>query len=262
MRTTENAVVKAVGQAMGEVNLRVGKLRDRLEGKTNLSTRSVAARSQKTFGGITDIIRKQIADAFIESYYRECYEVQDKIGRYWRPPTLSQSAVNAFVNGQIKGKNWKERLQRWYRQYARAISTITHGAKYGIPQGEIDDLIKRETGKQGESGLTYKIMRIVRTESNNAMNRAAIMAYKAMGVQRYRIVAILDDRTCRYCHEEQDGKIYEVAKAKKTINLPPFHPNCRCYTEPVITKDTKKQARKKAKLKKHITYAVWRKRYT
>lgn len=261
MKATESAVVKAVGKAMQEVNSRIAKLRNKFEDTGEVSRENAAKTAQPTFQGVNDIVQKQLFDAYVESYYREMYELQTRLGYYWKPRKISTGEALTTIFGYIKGKDWKQRIQRWYRGYANAISAITQGAKFGIPQNEINDLIRHETGERGESGLSYKIMRIVRTESNAAMNRASMTAYKQVGIKRYKIVSLMDDRVCVYCHEVQNGRIYPVSKARKTVNLPPFHPNCRCYVEPVLNRDAQRYAKKKGK-KEKLTYAQWRRKYT
>ena len=261
MKATENAVVKAVGKAMQEVNARIGRMRQRFEDGGEVSKKAASEMAQPTFSSITDIVQKQLFDAYVESYYREMYELQTQLGYYWKPPKISTGEALTAIFGYIKGKDWKQRIQRWYRGYANAISAITQGERYGIPQNEINDLIRHETGERGESGLSYKIMRIVRTESNADMNRASIRAYKHAGIKRYKVVSLMDDRVCRYCHEVQNGKIYPVSKAQKTVNLPPFHPNCRCYVEPMLNREAQRLAKKRGK-KEKLTYAQWRRKYT
>lgn len=43
------------------------------------------------------------------------------------------------------------------------------------------------------------------------------------------ILATLDRRTCEICGS-QDTNHYKIKDAKIGINMPPFHPNCRCTT--------------------------------
>lgn len=262
MRSTENAVVKAVGEAMKQVNRWLGDLRETFEGSDELGVREVSETAQPVFHDITDVVGVQIAQAYEDSYYRELYQIQTQIGRYWKVRKMSKGEINAFVSSYIKGKNWRNRLQGWYRDYARTISAVTSAGKLaGVSQEDIDALIEKETGRIGESGLSYKVMRIVRTESNNAMNSGSIRAYKAAGIKRYRIISILDDRLCRYCHEVQNGKIYRVRDAKKAVNLPPFHPNCRCYIEPVVSRDVGRELNKKGEKRRQMSYEAWRRRY-
>ncbi len=48
---------------------------------------------------------------------------------------------------------------------------------------------------------------------------------------KYEILATLDSKTCNVCGE-LDNKVYEVGKEITGVNMPPFHPLCRCTTVP------------------------------
>lgn len=259
MRVTLRAVEDATGKAMIKVNQLIDNASKKLTG--TLSQKGVADRVKKPFDDVAKILRNQIAAAYKESYYRECYEVQNQLGYYFKPRKLSTGEIVAFVNGTLAGKNWLPRLQRWYMGYINEVSTITTaGEELGISQKEIDDLIRSVTGRNGDSGLSYKIMRIMRTESANAANRGMVSAYKQLGIKRYKIVSILDDRLCKFCHEERNGRIYYVRLVKKGVNLPPFHPNCRCYIIPMISRDVQRSVKKKGE-KGRLTYSQWRAKY-
>lgn len=91
-------------------------------------------------------------------------------------------------------------------------------------------IVKSVTGEFGESGLTYNLMRILRTETNREVNLAARKASTQCHLTGYIYHAILDDKLCERC-KKLDGRLFVWAKAQVGVNLPPLHPNCRCYTE-------------------------------
>ena len=254
---------RATGLAMQEINRRIADDRERISELSGIVTPSdVGDIMQPTFQATTDITENQIASVYLESYYRECYEIQSQLGYYWKPRKMNESNVMAFLWSKLAGDNWRNRLQGHYVSYTQSISAIkTLGNMYGITESEMEDMIDKQTGTVGECGLTYKIMRILRTESNHAVNRGAIAAYKQCGIERYKVIAILDFRTCLFCHTERDGKEYDVRRAKSGDTLPPFHPNCRCYTEPVIGEEARRKAMKKGQPGKKLSYAQWKKLY-
>lgn len=73
--------------------------------------------------------------------------------------------------------------------------------------------------------------RLVRTETINTMNRAAIRGYKDAGVKKIQWWAAEDERTCPECGKNH-GAIYDIGKEP---NLP-AHPGCRCTWIPVVSK--------------------------
>lgn len=259
MKITEREAERATGLAMQEINSRLSVARDKISHlKGSARPSDVARVMQPVFQLTNEIAENQIASVYLESYYRECYEVQDRIGYYWKPRKMTASNVRVFLNNKIEGKNWRDRLQGHYRDYTYTISDIKNlGVINNIAPEEVEQMISRETGTIGECGLTYKIMRILRTESNNAVNRGAVAAYKQCGVPLYKVIAILDDRTCLFCWIERHERVYPVSQAKQGDTLPPFHPNCRCYTEPVGYPQKMKKNGRTGKL----TYSQWRKIY-
>ena len=80
---------------------------------------------------------------------------------------------------------------------------------------------------------TKLIKTMVRTATNHVSNEARAQTYKANNdiVIGYEIVATLDSRTSNIC-KGLDGKIVKNNESPKP--MPPFHPNCRTATAPVL----------------------------
>lgn len=76
----------------------------------------------------------------------------------------------------------------------------------------------------------WKATRIARTESTRIWNEAAENRYKKGGVEKWKFVAIGDERTCSICNG-LDGQIFSIGSQK-----PPIHVNCRCTIVPLIQK--------------------------
>ena len=62
------------------------------------------------------------------------------------------------------------------------------------------------------------------------------MDIKHVGIERYQILATLDNRTSDIC-QEMDGQIFSLSEKEEGINYPPFHPNCRTTTIPYFEPD-------------------------
>ena len=99
-------------------------------------------------------------------------------------------------------------------------------------------------------------------------NEAEMKALKDSGIAKYEYVATLDERTCPVCGR-LDGKVFAVSDAKKGINMPPMHPNCRCTHIAALTDDIKSDltrfARdaegKRISVPASMTYEQWRKEF-
>ena len=76
-----------------------------------------------------------------------------------------------------------------------------------------------------------KTARLVHTETAALQNKAALDAYKELGVKKVRILGTLDSVTCSLCGS-MDGMILPRTQLEQGVSEPPFHPNCRCTTVP------------------------------
>lgn len=63
------------------------------------------------------------------------------------------------------------------------------------------------------------------------ISRQNINRYLSDEVEKYQILATLDNKTCKNCGD-LDGKIFCVTDAVIGLNFPPFHQGCRCTTVP------------------------------
>ena len=189
----------------------------------------------------TDAVGSQIAWSYRESYYRTWYEMQTEAGHYYTPPKLTQSQLNAYLNHHLEGMNWKDRLQGHYRKYASDIKQIIdNGRRNHISEDEIKNMILASTGTVGESGITYKIQRVLRTESNAATNDAALSVFKRLKIDEYYYNSQLDDRSCEPCDTldmESHKRPFKIKEAKTGENYPPLHPNCVLPDTKIIAPD-------------------------
>lgn len=71
--------------------------------------------------------------------------------------------------------------------------------------------------------------RLVRTELVKYYTSTTIDRYKEAGVKEVIYHAAMDDRTCEEC-SRKNGKVFPI----DSDELPPTHPNCRCWITPVI----------------------------
>lgn len=72
----------------------------------------------------------------------------------------------------------------------------------------------------------YASARLVRTESNAMRSLTEQHVSEKLGIEKFRIVAALDNRTSAIC-QEKDLSIGLWKDAVVGEDIPPFHPNCR-----------------------------------
>lgn len=71
----------------------------------------------------------------------------------------------------------------------------------------------------------YNAQRLVNTQVSYFMNMAELRAYEELGIEQYKYLATLDERTCESC-SPLDNKIFKVSEAVGGVNYPPMHPHC------------------------------------
>ena len=111
-----------------------------------------------------------------------------------------------------------------------------------------------------------KCLRLLNTEDSFFSNKAVMDAYKKTTADEYMILATLDRRTCEICGS-QDNNHYEIKDAKIGVNMPPFHPNCRCTTTVYFEDDDLPSERMmrdengKSVKTDYMSYDEWKKKY-
>ena len=73
--------------------------------------------------------------------------------------------------------------------------------------------------------------RLVYTESAAYSSRARLKSYQDLGVEKYEIVATLDNRTSNIC-QDMDGKVFDLKDYEVGVTANPFHVRCRTTTAP------------------------------
>lgn len=115
----------------------------------------------------------------------------------------------------------------------------------GISQGQTNQQItqrikgtyklKYEDGILNQSRQSIDMM--VRTARSHVSNTAYEETYKALGIQRLKVLATLDSRTCKFCASE-DGNIYDIDDPNRPHF--PVHPRNRTVYVPYFENDDEK----------------------
>ncbi len=111
-----------------------------------------------------------------------------------------------------------------------------------------------------------KCLRLLNTEDSFFSNKAVMDAYQNTTAEEYMILATLDRRTCEICGD-QDTKHYKIKDAKVGVNMPPFHPNCRCTTvvyfgdEDMPEERMMRDENGKSVKTEYMSYDEWKKKY-
>lgn len=152
---------------------------------------------------------------------------------------------------------WKDQGKLVDELYKEFTVAATRGANF-------KEASKRMSRKMNVS--YKKCLRLLNTEDSFFSNKAVMDAYKKTTADEYMILATLDRRTCEICGS-QDTNHYKIKDAKIGINMPPFHPNCRCTTTVYFEDDDlpgermMRDDKGKSVKTDYMSYDEWKKKY-
>lgn len=148
-------------------------------------------------------------------------------------PNGAKMAVDAIWC--YDGEHWSNRIWKHKADLQRRIEKgLLDSVIRGVPK---DELVK-ELNKAFNVGF-YCSDRIARTELTYVQNKAAADRYISNGVNKYKYLAAMDERTSVIC-AETNGKEFPMNECMTGTNAPPLHPNCRCTIIPIIIKEVVK----------------------
>lgn len=114
----------------------------------------------------------------------------------------------------------------------RTIRQIEKDIKESI---DLKNRTKIEDGKEKITLLAEKRpINIARTETIRLANQGLKNLYLDNGVESYRYLAALDDRTSEICLS-LNGRIFQTKDGRPGVNMPPMHAMCRSTIVGVVT---------------------------
>ena len=135
-------------------------------------------------------------------------------------PGIPREAIKKIIEYPYAGKMFSDRI--WDNKDA-LVKYIQQDLSVGIIRGDSIQKMARQL-KKDLKVLYYQAERLVRTETNYAMNQAHLKGYKDSGVvEKYEFLAAHDKRTSKLCRD-LDGEMFELSKAVVGENYPPMHP--------------------------------------
>ena len=178
------------------------------------------------------LLQARLMDTYEQAYYRTIFDEQQFIGRSFDFTQLDNRQIQAAIAGEWSGDSWSARIWNNNDAFATAVEdTVTVGLLSGLRYDEMQDMLEDVIGTDDTEGARYRSARLIRTECAHVANQGHLMGYKAAGVEYYRFLATLDQRTDEECGK-LDMQRFAIDEAEPGVNFPPMHPNCRCTTMP------------------------------
>ena len=177
---------------------------------------------------VTHEYQMTLEDTLIGLFTEQYKEVSELLGIM--APVINREAIKTIIEYPYAGKMFSDRI--WDNKDA-LVKHIKQNLTAGIIRGDSIQKMSRQL-KKDLNVLYYQAERLVRTETNYAMNQGHLKGYADSGVvEKYEFLAAIDSRTSKLC-KKQNGKIYRLSDAVVGVNYPPLHPHCRSTVVPVL----------------------------
>lgn len=190
-----------------------------------------------------------------ENYYRTVHDIAKGCNVGINFSLIPQRAIDEMLSAKWYGSQFSDKVWANTGKVAEQAQEII-----------VNGLLSHKTYNQMSEELVtvsknskYNARRLVRTQANHFMNLAEFKAYEDLGIEKYKYLATLDERTCEKC-QPLDGKIFKLSEKIEGINYPTIHSHCRCTTT-LPTGYAKRWARDPISGKgykiKDMTYSEW-----
>lgn len=177
---------------------------------------------------VTHEYQMTLEDTLIGLFTEQYKEVSELLGIM--APVINREAIKTIIEYPYAGKMFSDRI--WDNKDA-LVKHIKQNLTAGIIRGDSIQKMSRQL-KKDLNVLYYQAERLVRTETNYAMNQGHLKGYADSGVvEKYEFLAAIDSRTSKLC-KNQNGKVHKLSDATVGVNYPPLHPNCRSTVIPVL----------------------------
>lgn len=198
-------------------------------------------------------------------YARTSYLVQSMTANYESVFGLNKDLLNQVIYKPwtSDGKNWSNRV---WKQKDKLIEELHTSLVQSLVLGDDVNLLADKMSKRLDVGFS-RAANLLMTESAAYHSKATELCYKDLGVEKYEILATLDNRTSTVC-QGMDGKVFERKQYQVGVTAPPFHCRCRTTTIPYfedLTEDGTRAARDEEgnymEEKASMKYPEWEEKY-
>lgn len=205
-----------------------------------------------------DGLENLLKNIYSNGYYKNGYELQKGLNFYESFSKLDSDDITKLLykSWTADGQRFSDRI--WTKK-ATLVDFLNTELTQSIVKGEkpnklIDKVVKKFDVTRGQAG------RLIHTESSYFYSAAQEQAFRETGVEKFRFVATLDDRTSDICRE-MDGKVFNMSEWEVGVTVPPLHCNCRSTTTPHFEGNVKERFARGGNIKEDLNYKEWYKKY-
>nr|DAM32179.1 MAG TPA: minor capsid protein [Caudoviricetes sp.] len=219
---------------------------------------------EKLYNGRESGFESYLKNLYKDQYNRTAFQIAKGTGVGTNIYSLNDKLVNTVIKKPWApdGKNFSDRI---WEDKDKLINTLHTEMTQAFIRG---DSLEKLADKIAEKMKVSKAnaSRLVYTESAAYSSRARLKSYQDLGVEKYEIVATLDNRTSDIC-QDMDGKVFDLKDYEVGVTANPFHVRCRTTTAPYFDDmDGERAARNETTGETEyapadITYKDWKEKY-
>ena len=219
---------------------------------------------EKLYNGRESGFESYLKNLYKDQYNRTAFQIAKGTGVGTNIYSLNDKLVNTVIKKPWApdGKNFSDRI---WEDKDKLINTLHTEMTQAFIRG---DSLEKLADKISEKMKVSKAnaSRLVYTESAAYSSRARLKSYQDLGVEKYEIVATLDNRTSDIC-QDMDGKVFDLKDYEVGVTANPFHVRCRTTTAPYFgDMEGERAARNETTgeteyVPANITYKDWKEKY-
>lgn len=224
----------------------------------------VRGEMEKLYNGRESGFESYLKNLYKDQYNRTAFQIAKGTGVGTNIYSLNDKLVNTVIKKPWApdGKNFSDRI---WEDKDKLINTLHTEMTQAFIRG---DSLEKLADKIAEKMKVSKAnaSRLVYTESAAYSSKARLKSYQDLGVEKYEIVATLDNRTSDIC-QDMDGKVFELKDYEVGVTANPFHVRCRTTTAPYFDDmEGERAARNETTgeteyVPADITYKDWKEKY-
>ena len=184
---------------------------------------------EKLYNGRESGFESYLKNLYKDQYNRTAFQIAKGTGVGTNIYSLNDKLVNTVIKKPWApdGKNFSDRI---WEDKDKLINTLHTEMTQAFIRG---DSLEKLADKIAEKMKVSKAnaSRLVYTESAAYSSIARFKSYQDLGVEKYEIVATLDNRTSDIC-QDMDGKVFDLKDYEVGVTANPFHVRCRTTTVP------------------------------
>lgn len=204
-----------------------------------------------------------LKEVYSDSYYQTWFNIDQYKGFHQDFAQINAKTVEELIKYPFNGADFSTRL---WKQKNHMMQKLNESIATMLIQGKNPTTLSKEFAKTFGT-KEYEAYRLLHTEGSFIIEQGTLTAYKEDGVEKYEILATLDQKTSDICRN-QDGEKYDVDKAITGVNYPPLHVFCRSTTIPYY-EDSEPSTRvarnpvtgKSYEVPSDMTYKQWQEKY-